>query len=89
MSKFILVWYYKDNDLCDIFRLDRLSSYVNEVSLDNLSEDDVRQLFKLEKDEYPGDCISVTLDELSYLEKEAQIKINLDRYDYFVEILAD
>lgn len=80
MTRFVLAWYDKGSDY-----------FLDDITLDKLSEGDVRKLFKLKKGEYPGDCLPVlesAVKTIAFLEKEYKVKINHDRYDYFVEYLA-
>lgn len=51
------------------------------------TEDEIRTAFGLAKDEYPGDC-EVKPEHLEWLKSKTNQEINLDIFDYFVEIYA-
>jgi hypothetical protein len=72
---FYLTWFEKDGN-----------GLIGESLLPGVTDDNVRAAFGLEPDEYPGDCLEVSVDILPWLKPRAiGIKVELDQFDYFVE----
>lgn len=76
--KFDLAWYAKDGD-----------EPMGEVLIQTATAELVRQAFSLGEDEYPGDCLEVTERQVEWLQKQTSIPIDLNKFDYFVELWSD
>jgi len=71
---FSLAWYDKESD-----------TFVGEMLLP-VDANEVRRIFNLSPDEYPGDCLKVEREHVNWLFALTHNQINLDKFDYFVEV---
>jgi len=60
---------------------------LSEDLLENVTEDEVREVFKLHPDAYPGDCLIVEEEHLDWLARHGHPELDLDTYTYFVEFV--
>lgn len=59
--------------------------FVGEVEMIEISEKYLRKLFKLKKNDPVLLSYAITPRQKKYMEKLSGLKINLDKYDYFME----
>jgi hypothetical protein len=72
-----LTWYDKSTE-----------ELVGEVRLRGASPKALRKLFDLPPDDAMADCFAVEPRQMNELQRWADLRINLDKYDYFVEASA-
>ena len=70
-----LVWYNKDP----------FDDLVGEIQIGEKFLVELRNLFNLPLDDPMIDCFPVKSEQVDKLEKFVEVKINLDKYDYFIE----
>jgi len=59
--------------------------FLSEVILKDVTLEELQKLFNIEKSNPMYDCYPVTEKQKCFLEGKANISIDLDSYDYFVE----
>jgi hypothetical protein len=70
-----LVWYKKHGD-----------NFMGECTLDGMTLSDLQHLFEQSSDDPMIYCYPVLFSHISYIQNFVKHKINLDSFDYFIEI---
>lgn len=60
-----------------------------ETYLPSATADDVRKAFGLKPADYPGDCLLVGKEHLEWLKTQTHVTIDLDRFEYMVEVFSN